>query len=281
MTRPVKFNKKAFFSFMTLFIWLILVITGIVLYFSPPGRVAHWIEWRFLGLTKEGWQAVHTIFSFTFIIVGVFHLYFNWVIFWSYLKSRLQAGIKMRRELMFSSLLVVVMLVLIILEMPPFQSVMDIGEYLSNSWSNEQTEPPIPHAELLTLKAYSEKTNRDPVKLFQILKSAGILGIDSTVTIEELAEINGLTPQELIQQANENTDKFPIEFSGYGRMKISDICSTLNIEESIAIYRLKQNKIIYEKNEILKDIAQRNDLKPIEIVKILTEGGQTKPEDAS
>ncbi len=281
MTRPAKFNKKAFFSFLTVFIWLILVITGIILYFSPPGRVAHWIEWRFLGLTKEGWQSVHTIFSFTFVIVGAFHLYFNWVIFWSYLKSRVQAGIKMRRELIFSSLMVVVMLVLIIFEAQPFQSVMDIGEDLSNSWSNEQTEPPIPHAELLTLPEYAEKTKLDLAKLLKTLRHAGIQGIDSAITIEELAKINHLSPRELIQQVDENSDKASPELLGYGRMNIQDICSALKIEESTAIDQLNKNNIQFEKTEILKDIAAKNDLEPIDIVNIIKGEGETKPEDGS
>jgi len=278
MTHPAKFNNKAFFSFMTVFIWLILVITGIVLYFSPPGRVAHWIEWRFLGLTKEGWQAVHTIFSFTFIIVAAFHLYFNWVVFLSYLKSRVRAGIKMRRELMFSSLLVLVMFSLIILEVRPFKSVMDFGEDLSNSWSNQQTEPPIPHAELLTLPEYAEKTNLDLAKLLQTFEDAGIQGIDATATIEELARINRLSPRELIQQVDEYSDKISAEFLGYGRMTIPDICAALKIEEGVAIDRLDKTKIQFEKTEILKNIAERNDLKPLDIVNIIKGDGETKLE---
>jgi hypothetical protein len=88
MKRPVKFNTKVFISFNTVFIWIILFVAGIVLYLSPPGRIAKWVEWKILELTKTNWQSVFTTFSFSFILTGSLHLYFNWVLFRSYLKSK-------------------------------------------------------------------------------------------------------------------------------------------------------------------------------------------------
>jgi hypothetical protein len=280
MTTTGNFNKKAFFSFLTLFIWLILVVTGIILYFSPPGRIAHWIEWHFLGLTKEGWQAVHTIFSFSFIIVGAFHLYFNWIIFWSYLRSLVQKGIKMRRELIFSSVIIVTLFALVAAELPPFQSVMDLGERLSNSWGNEKTEPPVPHAELLTLQEYADKTERDLADLLKVLRHSDIQGIDSEKTIKELANINRLSPLELVEKMDSETKRPSVHLAGYGRMTIYEICSALSIEEGKAIEQLNKNKINFDRNEILKSIADRYNIKPIDIVNIIKGTENSLPEGA-
>ena len=32
--------------------FLVMVLTGIVLYIVPQGRVAYWADWRLLGLSK-------------------------------------------------------------------------------------------------------------------------------------------------------------------------------------------------------------------------------------
>jgi len=63
---------------------------------SPPGRYAHWVNWEIWGFSKESWQAIHTVFSYTFVILSVFHLFtINWKVFLSYFKkkSRLQTAI--------------------------------------------------------------------------------------------------------------------------------------------------------------------------------------------
>jgi len=34
---------------------------------------------------------------------------------------------------------------------PPFGTVMEVGEEIKNSWSTTTNEPPVPHAELMTV----------------------------------------------------------------------------------------------------------------------------------
>lgn len=59
-----KFSWKAFISIGLFYSFFILFLTGLALYISPPGRVAHWQEWKFMGFTKENWEAIHVIPSF-------------------------------------------------------------------------------------------------------------------------------------------------------------------------------------------------------------------------
>ncbi|MBN2366232.1 MAG: DUF4405 domain-containing protein [Calditrichaeota bacterium] len=269
MARPVRFNMKAFFSFLVVFGWLILIITGIVLYFAPAGRIANWVQWRFLGLTKDEWQAVHTIFAFAFIITGAFYLYYNWVIFWSYIKRRLQEGMRMRRELVSSSLLIFFVLTLVIAGVPPFKSIMDFGEYLSDSWASESTEPPIPHAELMTLAEYAQKTNGNVIELMRNLEKAGIQQVDSSIQLEKLAELNGLSPQQLIEKVRDTHSSAVPMLAGYGRRTVSDIADELGIDISVARERLAQQGISFEQQELIKDMAERNNILPLDIVKIM------------
>ena len=130
-----KFNWRAFISFGLTYAFFIILVSGIMLYMSPPGRYAHWVNWKILGFTKEGWQAIHTIFSYTFVILSVFHLFtVNWKVFLSYLKSKAKTGLNRKREFFISTALVLLFFFGVIFSVPPFKSVMDFGEYLTESW---------------------------------------------------------------------------------------------------------------------------------------------------
>ncbi len=156
MPASTKFHWKVFVSFYVVFSFLALAVSGIVLYVSPPGRVANWSVWRLLLLTKAQWQAVHTIVALAFLVAGGFHVYFNWKVLVAYLKSKLQAGLRMKRELAAASLTGVVILAASMTGVPPFGTVMDVGEEIKNSWSTASSEPPVPHAELMTVEKLAE-----------------------------------------------------------------------------------------------------------------------------
>ena len=151
MSASSKFHWKVFVSFYVVFSFLALAVSGIVLYVAPPGRIANWSVWQLLLLSKAQWQAVHTIVALAFLVAAGFHIYFNWKVLVAYLKSKLQAGIRMKRELAAASLTGAAILAVSITGMPPFGTVMDVGEDIKNSWSTTASEPPIPHAELMTV----------------------------------------------------------------------------------------------------------------------------------
>ena len=47
-------NFKGLTSFLTLSGFILMTVTGIVLFFEPEGRIAYWTNWTFWGLTKSG-----------------------------------------------------------------------------------------------------------------------------------------------------------------------------------------------------------------------------------
>jgi len=68
-------------KYVSLFLFYTLIamtISGIVLYIMPHGRVAYWTGWRFLGLDKDQWDSLHTIFGFLMIFFGIWHVILNW-----------------------------------------------------------------------------------------------------------------------------------------------------------------------------------------------------------
>ncbi len=53
---PVKrpsFAWRAMTSVLIAASFLLVVVSGVVLFVSPPGRVANWGNWRMVGLTKH------------------------------------------------------------------------------------------------------------------------------------------------------------------------------------------------------------------------------------
>jgi hypothetical protein len=75
-------------SLTSLLVFLLLLVTGVVLFIVPQGRVAYWSEWRLWGLGKESWAAVHVLTSLLFLFAGITHLALNLKPLLSYLRAR-------------------------------------------------------------------------------------------------------------------------------------------------------------------------------------------------
>jgi len=261
MDKKKQFSWRAFISFGLLFSFFIIFFTGIILYLSPAGRIAHWINWTLIGLSKADWQAIHTIFSYLFVILSIFHLFtINWKVFISYIKNKTKNGINKKKELYSSSILTILIFVGIIYSIPPFSSVMTFGEYLTESWENKETTPPIPHAELLTLVELSERL--DSVSLEKIIRKLDEKKIKYNNTEEKLSEIgilNNLPPIEIYNIITSKNSSTGMAGSGLGNMTLEKFASENNKDISKILEVLKKNGIKADKNQTLKDIASSND----------------------
>ncbi len=250
-----------------------MTLSGIILYLAPPGRVANWTNWRYIGLLKSEWQSVHTIFTFIFVIAIMFHLFFNWRPIWVYLKTKVETKTKPRKEIFVALTLASLVFVLTLNRTVPFSSVMDFGESLKESWSAPTTEPPIPHAEEQTITKFAQTINLPKEKLLQSLKSKGVKVDSDSISIGELSKKNNMTPSELYKIVTESGGKIieaPKEGRGWGRKTIEQICSELNLSTSEGLARLKAKGISAEQDEKLKDVASRNNTTQVEIANLIT-----------
>lgn len=78
--------------------FVVMTATGLVLFITPPGRVAYWTDWTLLGIEKAGWNAVHIVFGPLFVLAGLLHLFFNWKPFKHYLVNKLTGHLRPRSE---------------------------------------------------------------------------------------------------------------------------------------------------------------------------------------
>ena len=196
------FKSRNFVSLFIAWTGLLSIISGIILYLAPAGRVAFWVNWHLFGLTKKQWEAVHTVTSFFLAIFVIWHLIFNWKPFVAYMKDKVKKINFTVPEFLWSVIITVVLTVMSIYSIPPVSYIMDFGEYLTESWENKATTPIIPHAERLTLKEYCEKINFPLDRALKRLSVFNVKGVSPDKTLQQIADENNVAPKDIADMLN-------------------------------------------------------------------------------
>lgn len=280
-----KIHKRGLTSFFTLFGFLIMSITGLVLYVVPAGRVAYWTNWEFLGLTKTHWGNIHILSSILFIVAGAFHIYFNWKPLMNYFKRRVQTGIKFRREMLIAAIISVWMVFSAIVPIPPLSYLLDFNGWLKEVWVvQDDYEPPFGHAELLSLKTFSKKMEIDLNKAAAELKANGIVFQSPDETLEEIGKNNNIAPMNLYLMIKKfepqpepeklsayTPESIEVEFAGtgIGNKTISSICEKLGLDKTVAVSRLTSAGVPSDLEQTVKSTANAAGTEAIEIMKVL------------
>jgi hypothetical protein len=194
-------------------------------------------------------------------------------VFWSYIKSKVVEGLKLKRELSWAVVFSSVLLMILIVDFPPASTVMNFGEEMKNSWGGPRAEPPVPHAERLTLKEFSNMTQTNLNGMMKKLKDLGFTNIDSTSIIEQIAQLNNITPQKMVTSImpsdQSGSGNRPTQGFGFGKKTVEQICEENDIEFTIAIDRLGAFNIEFKDSEDIRTIADRTEFKPYDIVEII------------
>ena len=280
-----KMHKRGLTSFFTLFGFLIMSVTGLILYLVPAGRIAYWTNWELIGLTKTDWGNIHILASILFIVAGGFHTYFNWKPLMNYFKDKARKGVKLRRELALSSVLSIWVIVSAIWTVPPLSYLIDFNEWVKDSWIvQDEYEPPFGHAELLSLKTFTKKLDIDLVKATKELKANGILFDSVEETLEDIGKNNDISPMNMyllirkFEPAPEpenleayTSESIEVEFSGtgFGNKTIGSICESLGLDPALAISRLAEAGITAGLDQTIKATAEKSNTASIEIMKII------------
>jgi hypothetical protein len=272
MTRnaPARFNARAFVTLSVAFGFVALAASGIVLYVAPPGRVANWSRWTLGALDRPQWQAFHTVFALLFVVAGAFHLWFNWRALVHYVRARLAEGLRLRRELALAAAVVLVVAGLTLAGLPPFSSVVALGERAKSSWSAGGGEPPVPHAELLTLERLAATTQIPLDRVLANLEAAGLTGAGPQVTIAALASAHRLTPQEVWVKlkGREKAREIPAG-GGYGSKTVGQVCEQLDIPLEEGLARLRARGIEASAASPVKELAESHGRRPHDLVQVL------------
>ncbi len=268
------FNFRAFISLYMTIAFIIMTISGTILYIAPPGRIAHWSYWAMLGFTKDEWQAFHIMFTFIFVLAGILHIIYNWKPLIKYISNKMSGTSTIRKELIYSVIFSAFIFAGTYTEIPPFSTVLDFGESITDSWSDESTEPPVPHAEELTLSEISTQVNLKTQQLMQKLNKNGFSVSDSNQTLQEIAEHYNVVPSDIYKVINLNLQKSKSSVtntkytpgSGYGRKLLSEVFNENSLSWEEGIQLLKKSGILVSEDGKLKDIATENGKLPVDII---------------
>jgi hypothetical protein len=118
------FNCRAFVSVLTAFSFVVMTVTGLVLFFAPSCRIARDTAWIVWGHNKDQWAGVHVWFSIAFVVASLFHTYLNWSALVNYFRTKLKQGLAFRAEWISALVICGVVYAGTVGEMAPFSSLM-------------------------------------------------------------------------------------------------------------------------------------------------------------
>jgi hypothetical protein len=275
-----EFRFRAFVSLLTTFSFVVLAITGAILYIAPPGRVANWTNWTWWILTKHQWIGLHLCFATLFLVVSVLHVWLNFKPLTSYFVRKAQAASKFRIEWLLSIVVCGIVFAGALKPYAPFSSLLNLNERVKFSWEEPKQRAPVPHAELLTIEELAQTVEMEADTLLRNLKESGI-NADSSDIFGVIADENGLSPNELFAIATGITSTTrgsgrhgsardsQGQQGGFGQQTLSQTCASMGIDESAAIEALDKTSIKASGEKTIRQIADENGVHPSQIRQIL------------
>jgi hypothetical protein len=281
------FNPRALTSMLVTGGFLVMTVTGLALFTIPAGRVANWVDWRMLGLTKDQWSAVHITSSLLFVGAGVVHLWYNWRQFVAFLRDRLPKGVKPRPEGPVAAVLLLALVSGSLYGVPPFTWVLDLSGGIKESWSVDPAmEPPFGHAEEVTLKTLAARTALDAGAMIGALKEAGLTVSGPQQTVRQVADANGLSPagvwlevQKRLPAAKPDTaagaawtpESVEQRFagSGIGNMTVEQAAVPMGLSTDETLARLSALGVKAAKTDRVKTLAEGLKTSGTELVKAI------------
>lgn len=292
-----QFSWRAVTSMMTTGGFLIMGVTGLMLFATPEGRLAYWVDWSLGGLTKEQWGAIHVTSSLLFLIAGFVHLWFNWRQFVAYLRHRFQQRVSIRPEAPAAAALLAVLVAGTLWGVPPFTWVLDLSDAVKASWSVDASmEPPFGHAEEATLDTMALRTATPVGAIVGAIRDAGFTVETTADTLRRLADRNGVSPAEIwVEVAKRVPSVVPapvdasaawtpelvdqrFEGAGFGAKTIEQVATELALAPDEIIKKLTDAGVSAGRTDRLKAVAGEAKATPTELLKVILVPGFKLPE---
>lgn len=176
---------------------ILLLFSSIVLYFRPEGRVAYWVNWHFMGLSKVEWESIHINMGILFIICSIFHIYLNWKAIISYLKNKTRKLTIITPALLFSALITFFVAAGTYFSLPPMKQILDLNDYLKELQEDKYGIPPYGHAEESSLLNFCRRMGLDTDAVLSGLRKHGLQITSRRQSLKEIADANSLTPKKV------------------------------------------------------------------------------------
>lgn len=260
-------------SLTALLSFILLMLTSIILYIVPAGRVAYWADYHLWGLTKTQWGNLHINLGFMFFVTILIHSYYNWNAITTYMKNKAKEFRLFTREFNVALLLLLVFLIGTLYGIPPFSTILLISERISDDANAFYGEPPYGHAELSSLQTFANRMELDLSQSVNRLKSSGFLFENSGQTLKEIAYTNKVSPNDIyliISPLNERVKFFPkVPPAGLGKRPLIELCQEYSVSIKSVLDILDRNSINAKETMSIKEVAVLAEKDPFEVYELI------------
>ncbi len=264
---------------MTMFVSLfVLILNSIILYIVPQGRVAYWADWHLLGLSKTQWGDQHITVGFLFLFSSILHLYYNWTPIVAYMKNKAREVRIFTPSFNVACVLTVVVVIGTFYPVPPMSTILNLGEAIKERGADRYGEPPYGHAELSSLKMFTQKEDLSLEKSLDLLRNAGLAVQDEKETLVVIAKNNRLTPQgvyEIIKPAQKNEKSMgkvnlpDHPAPGFGSKSLAEVCGEYHLDLHEIVKGLEGKGVKADGKMRIKEIAALSEREPSALYEVL------------
>lgn len=271
-------NIRKITSLTLLINFILLMLTSIILYIAPHGRVAYWSDWHLLGFSRTEWGDLHLNIGILFLVAFGFHFYFNLNVILAYLKNKAKQLCFFTTNFNIALALTLVVCIGTYFMIPPMNLFIKLGAFITEKADIKYGEPPYGHAELSSLKVFAKRVNLDLDLAKQIMETRGIYVENDRQTILQIAEENNLNAKKLYEimqpaviSAPEGSGFPDAPPPGFGRKTLEEISAEYTLQLQLILSALENKGIKAEPAESLKEIAENNNTDAMALFEIIHE----------
>lgn len=277
-----KLTLRKIVSLIGVWSFIFMAWTGTLLYFVPPGRIAYWVGWEFVGLTKTEYVQIHQTFAILFLFTMILHIWLNWKSIMLYLRNSSKKFVFFTKEMIIATLISFLFFFGTLNEWVPFSTFLYAVEDFKDDYEYIYGNPPFGHAELVPLDNFCVKMKLDLNESVKLLEIAGIKLGSYKDQLSKIARMNNITPAEIyniikktkkksdgVQVLKDGNGDEEVHITGLGRMNIEGLAERANVSLEIVIERLATKGIKVEKGNKVKTVAENFEIDPMDLYNIV------------
>ena len=272
-----KFTLKKAVSLTLALSFIVMGYTGIMLFFTPRGKIANWTDWTLLGLSKTQYTDLHITSMFLFLAVSIWHIYYNWKPLTSYFKNTARRMTPFKKEFLLALTLNAFFVGGTLAHVAPMQSIVDLNTRIKNYWEHEKGAPPFGHAEEATVASLASMNGTDAGSAVKRLRSAGIEVGNAEQTLQQIAERNGITAQRIygiMVPKQKSAASAPV--SGLGRRSLEELASMGRFDLDKAAAYLRTKGFEATPQSTMRDAASALGTTPYDLFETLQENSAAR-----
>lgn len=258
--------QRRIVSLVTFFSFFGLIVSSIILYVVPEGRVAYWANWKLFMLTKGQWSALHITGGILFLIAAIWHLMLNWKAIVHYMKRKATENAMMPIPVVTALGITIFIYIGTLSQLQPMEQLLVWNERIKTGHAVTYGDPPYGRAELSTVEKIANYVRVDAEEAVERLKAYNLSGeITGNSVLLEIARENNIAPQDIylmIRKAGSEVGIFAMLPEslpeGTGKRSLRDFCRQYDLPLADTLDKLKTAGITANPDDNFRTIAEMN-----------------------